>query len=549
MGFITELANKASHSRIMDMARSQSTWREVFGDTDKERRPPPVSQATTGRSLTSTEHATKRLLQALRSMAPGGWSDNRWEQSNHFTGMVYVAVDRISRQLAQSEFQVFRKDPTHPKGKRPVDVSEPPEGGRLVRPYQLVELLQKPNRQDSFGKMMWRWSQQLRLTGSALTWMVPNRLGVPMELYCIPTATAVPQPAVNPDFPDGYYRIQPVYPYGPFSTYPSPAASVGAAVSAEWMLRFQYPHPILRYDGYSPLSGGRLHIDEIESIDRSRWYSMKNSGNPSAVLNFEDMEEAQPLPQAEVERIHAEWEENFASPENSGRLLVTTPGAKLDPWGQRPLDMDYPAGWDQLASFILGGVFGITKPAAGMIEDSSYSSLFATLKQLHLVTLKPDCDDIASELTRHLAHFFGDDLIVEIRAPRIDDHEVKERKLRLAMDAKCITKNQMLDELDLPMTEEPWGEDMAGDPSPMEQEQMQDQMVMDSVAGPMGKLGGDGGSPDGMASGSKLRDKGDEEDPKEISLHRPRTGRLGEGSFGRKKPPAVNGTTRNGEKR
>src|SRR5260370_35899679 len=109
----------------------------------------------------------------------------------------------------------------------------------------------------------------MTLMGKALTWMVPNKLKTPMELYSIPTAIAIPQPAINPDFPDGYYRIQPIYPYGPFSSYPTPATAVGAPIPAQWMLRVKYPHPLLRYDGYSPMTVLRLQQDEIESIDRS----------------------------------------------------------------------------------------------------------------------------------------------------------------------------------------------------------------------------------------------------------------------------------------
>lgn len=363
---------------------------------------------------------------------------------------VHNCIHRTGEMLSEAEFQVYRKDENHQDGKRPVSKRRDPEA------YRLVEVLERPNNDDSFGDMIYWWNQQMDLTGMALTWMVPNKMGRPYELYVIPTAIAIPQPAVNPDYPDGYYRIQPVYPYGPFSSYPTPATAVGAPIPAQWMLRFKYPHPLLRYDGYSPLSALRLHIDEITSMDRSRWYSMLRTFNPSAVLQFENLEGMQPLPEPEIERIRAEFENNFQGTENVGRLIVGTPGASLEEFGRSPKEMDYQQGWDQLVNFVMAG-WGISKPAAGMVETSSYATLFATLKQFHLQTLSPKCNRFSNQLTRHLAPFYGDDLIVEVRTKRIDDHEIVFQKIDRVMSLKGMPPpviKKILKLLDLPIDDE-----------------------------------------------------------------------------------------------
>lgn len=463
MGFISD--NVKTKGSIADSFfpgadRSRSVYRERFHHVSKEDgdlNKPTSTGGSFGRSAISGGNAFKRLLQAMRSDAPGGWSDDRYEQSRHYNGIQYLAINRTNEQLAQSEFQVFRKDEMHPDGKRPVRKGD--------RGYELVELLEKPNPDDSFGDLLSMWNLQMDMTGMALTWMVPNELGTPMELYPIPTAIAVPQPVINPDYPHGYYRIQPVYPYGPFSSTPTPNSAVGAPIPAEWMIRMKYPHPFLRYDGYSPFTAMRLHIDEIESMDRSRWYSMKKSLNPSAVLNFDEMEGAEPLPDEEIDRIRAEWEADFQGPENHGRLIVSPPGGRLDLFGMNPKDMDYQSGWEQLVSFVMAG-YGISKTAAGMIETSSYSTLFATLKQFHLLTINPKLRRISNKLTRYLAPHFGDDLIIEIRCERIDDQDQRNAKISIAMSALAITKNEVRKELDMPLTKEEWGVEIAGIPTP-----------------------------------------------------------------------------------
>ena len=425
-------------------ARQQSRriWEQVFSDkertTSTSNRPVRGDGGSHGRTLLATDASFMRLLQAMRSMAPGTWSDDRWEQTKHFKSIQYVCIHRIGEQASQAEFQVYQRDRTTPEGKREI----PPD-------HVLIDLLQKPNPQDSFGDVLYRMIQQLMLTGQSLTWMVPNRLGYPMELYPIPTAIAIPQPTVNPDYPDGYYRIQPIYPYGPFSSHPTPATAVGAPIPAQWMLRSLLPHPLLRYDGYSPLTGLNLHIDQVEAIDRSRFYSMRGSVSPSAVLQLDEVEGADVMRKAEIERIRADFEATHQSPENVGKLYVAAPGSRLEPWGMAPAEMDYVAGWDQLVDFLMAG-FGISKTATGMIESASYSTLFATLKQFYLLTLQPMLDRIARDLTRHLAPFFGDDLIIEITGKRIDDHDLRNAELDILIGAGCITKGELRQSLGRP---------------------------------------------------------------------------------------------------
>lgn len=472
MGYISDIAKNKStitQDRYLGIGQNprtiaravevgKQTWREVFNiakeDSHKQQQP-VIPGGNWSRSSLSTNASTARLVQAMRSSAPGSWSDNRWEQTNHFVGITYAALHRISEMLAQSEFQVYIKDSNHQDGKRPVK--------RGDSGWDLVKLLEKPNHDDTFGELLYKINLQMGLTGTSLTWMLPNVLGTPMELYSIPTAIAIPQATMNVEFPHGYYRIQPVYPYGPFSSSPTPASAVGAPIGAQWMIKIKYPHPLLHYDGYSPQTAMRLHLDEIEQMDRSRWYNMKRGISPSAVLQF-TKDNAQPLPEEEIARIHAEMENSFMGPENAGQFYVATPGASLEQWGNKPIDMDYQSGWDQLVSFVLGAGFGITKPAAGMVEDSSYSTLFATLKQLQLITLGPQANRIAAKLTRHLAPFFGDDLIVEIKTQRIDDHEILSGKLSQLAGASALTINELRKALDWPITDQEFGKERVGMP-------------------------------------------------------------------------------------
>lgn len=481
-----------------------------------------------GNSLVNNP-AAGRLLQALRSRAPISWTDNRYIQAAHYTGITFVSIFRLARAMSQAEFQVTIDDPLHPDGKRPVTEMDPPNGDLpFVRPWDLVQLLKRPNPQDSFGKLLMRRTIQKYLTGTALTWKVPNAFGIPMELYPIETVLATPQPVYNAEYPDGYYRIQPLYPTSPYGGLPPPSSASGAIIPAQWMMADRFPHPIFRNDGYSPLTGMKLHIDEVESMDSSRWYKMKRSVKPNLILQMLEAEGMQPLKEEEIERIRAEIESEFMGPENWGKLIVGHPGCELQVQNDSE-EIDYYQGWEQLVSFVMGG-FGITKEACGMISDASYAALFATLKQLNVITLDPECQDIGQEMTRDLCPHFGRGLEVTLRVKRIDDHEVTFNKCNILMSAKAITKNEVRKTLDFPLTQEPWGNDIAGDPSPNET-LMQTQLAMMALPDETEEQATGTIKPGGL-------DNVKEEAP-EVTQSRPGTGGLGKGSRGPSPPKEI----------
>src|ERR1700738_4490771 len=154
MGFISKLAETSGKAAFPGQDTPRHLWREIFGSTDKEETRPaavsrkPIAGGSFGRGIVSSEASYARLLQAMRSMAPGGWSDDRWTQTTKYTDIRYLCIHRTNEMLAESEFQVFQKDPNHPRGKRPVTKWDSPQGDRMVRPYELVELLEKPNNDD-----------------------------------------------------------------------------------------------------------------------------------------------------------------------------------------------------------------------------------------------------------------------------------------------------------------------------------------------------------------------------------------------------------------
>lgn len=42
-----------------------------------------------------------------------------------------------------------------------------------------------------------------------------------------------------------------------------------------------------------------------------------------------------------------------------GKIYIASPGAIIEPWDGKPIDMEYQRGWSQLVDFVLGAGFKI----------------------------------------------------------------------------------------------------------------------------------------------------------------------------------------------
>lgn len=191
--------------------------------------------------------------------------------------------------------------------------------------HPLYKFLLNPNKNDTFDELMYQWSSQLDLTGTSLIWMISNTLGIPVELRSIPTALAIPQPSTTDNYPNGFYRIQPIYPYG---TWENISVHPITIIPAEWMLKF-------------------------------------------------------------------------------------------------------------VSSFDNGGLCPLLAPRS----FTTYDSIEFYHKQIRLLVVQPRCNYIAAKLTRHLAPFFGENLRIEIIAPKLDSEAQKE--IELLVNCRAITKNEL----------------------------------------------------------------------------------------------------------
>lgn len=390
------------------------------------------------------------LADQLRRDVPGQQTDNRLEQSQHYRGVIYIAIRALMDALLSSTIQINRKHRRyHATSLRRLEKALPTPHANTqdeqFRPFDdpdhsLVKLVDQPNRSETFNEILAQMAMQYMLTGSALLWANPGeRIPVPRELYVLPTALCYAQPP-QPNYPEGWWRVTQFYPAGGYGILPSPIAGGGAPVDGRDIFRFKNPHPLWRWDAYSPLSGGGVQLDILESIDQARWTAMDMGLTPDMVVLAPGVAQAQLDTHLERLKHTNIGKRNFrkvmaiGGDQGDSKFDVKFPSTTAK-------DMDFSGGWDQMTAFALA-LFGVPKSVAGLATTGSYAELYAALKQFHTLTLRPLVARLGVWFTRHLARIWGDDLAIQIDLPTIDDQQLQEQQLSTDLAHDGLTYNE-----------------------------------------------------------------------------------------------------------
>lgn len=399
------------------------------------------------------------FLSYERAPPPAAWTDNRLAQSQHYTGTIFLALMRVQQAMSSAAAwceRRKRRDRTTfgPGGATAVVKAVTANGGAgndedyaPVHDHPIAEIIQRPNRQETFGSLLGYMTLQWGLTGNGPLWLVPGlEHGRPVELY--PLVEALMQPAYAPSlqYPEGAWRVTPYYPTGTSWTY----GTLGSRMLSSTLLpgtevrKVMNPHPLLRNDGYSPLTACGVQLDIMEAIDLSRHSAFAQGAQLGTVINIPGLDEPS------NERVSAQFRQNYGGANNARKVAVVSSPAgstgefKIEQMGESPREMDYGTTWQQAVDFVMA-TFGVPSVIAGLKQASSYAEWYAAQVQLHdslSQTVKGFADFFTHNLARPWCKRPGEYRVkIQLPKPRNEDQYVQNVQ-SLAAQGGCSINEQ-----------------------------------------------------------------------------------------------------------
>lgn len=368
----------------------------------------------------AAERALEIFSQLLNRTKSGQQTQDRFEQSRHYTGVAYIAIRVIIDALSGAKITVCKKreqqvDSAVLAGDEDTGTTSESQYLPVPDDHPAQELLNHINGQDTQADFLAHWVLQECLTGSFFIWANPNAFGIPVELWPLPSAIVQYLPSSS-QYPDGYFRVNwnQVGGWG-FASQGWPGL---VDIPPEQMLICKTVHPLWRWDGYSPQTAGAIQLDLLNSIDISRKAAMDKGVNLDVVISIDGATKDQ------LEAVKNKLESKHAGA-NNARAVAAVDGGRvtLSSLGTPAKDMDYTGNWHDYVSFCLA-LFNVPD-ALVMGKDSSYAVLYSSMQQLRETNLTPRLTRYAGFLQKHLIEpIFGDDLIVEIKLPQLKDPTV-----------------------------------------------------------------------------------------------------------------------------
>ena len=237
------------------------------------------------------------------------------------------------------------------------------------------------------------------LTGNAYWHILSDKLGVPKEIWTIPTQNCkiVPHPE---KFISGYKYIK---------------GQHEIDLLEKEVIHFKMPSPKSQYYGYAPFSA----VAEMYGLDRSvneyEEAAFRNGGVLSGVF-----ESDQELGDHEFERLKIEIQQSFSGIKNTGRMPLLDHGLKYKSIGTPAKDMSHLGGREVVREAILNA-YG--RPLALYSKEANRSNVSAAIETYMKFTILPRLRRFEEKLNEKLIPRYDDRLFVAFDNPVPENNE------------------------------------------------------------------------------------------------------------------------------
>lgn len=280
--------------------------------------------------------------------------------------------------------------------------------------HPLVQLLSDVNEQDTFQEWAYEWMLYWQLCGKSYLWVIPNGLGLPAEVYVLPSDWVWPV----------YSAAGTLWKY---EVIPVGYSAIRIDLPPEEVIQCKFKSPRSKIDGWGPLQAGPLWVDAVESIEKTRKATFDGGPNPDVIVT---MSESYGEPKDDV--ITRIKEKFLARTQNLAREPILLPkGITASKLSHTPLEMDFGTSGAMARdnNLALVGTPGII---AGLAHEFTEANADASMLVFCENTMNPLFALAAGILTEHLASRYDKRLRVWYPDCRPENAEFKLKQLQAA---------------------------------------------------------------------------------------------------------------------
>lgn len=322
-------------------------------------------------------------LIALQLSGPASWTPRDYASLAREGVMGNAIVYRCTRMIAESAASV------------PWLLYE---GANEMENHPLLELLTRPNRDESGAELFAAWYGYLQTAGNAYLEAV-SAGGEIRELHVL-----------RPDRVRAVSGTQ-----GRVEAYDYSVDGRTTRISRDGAAGFlpvlhgKLFHPLDDIYGFSPIEAAATAIDVHNAGAAWTKALLDNAARPSGALVYRGPEGAPNLTAEQFERIKQELENAYQGAANAGRPMVLEGGLEWRAMSHSPSDMDF-IDSRGVAAREIALAFGIPPMLLGIPGDNTYSNYREANSAFWRQTVLPLVAKTAMALTRWLAPRFGETL-------------------------------------------------------------------------------------------------------------------------------------------
>jgi len=318
---------------------------------------------------------------------------------------VYACVHLRSQNVARATFRLYAQ-----RGNQ-----EP----REIEEHPFLDMLWKVNPFETQYNFLFRTQANLDLTGNAYWYVAKNQLGVPAELWLLPTDKVTIVPSRSDVI--SHYEL---------SNYKDTVN-----FDPEEIIHLKYPNPADFFYGASPLMAAMYAADINEFQHQYQRNMYKNNAVPPFALKTD-----QKLDERSFQRLRDGWHRRYGGADGD-KLAVLEAGLSIEKIGVSPSELDWMQ-TNRVTRDEIFAIYGIPASKLGLVEDVNRANAEANDYTFSANVLEPILTMYDETMTENIVGLYDESLYVVHDSTIRTDERDKAEISRIRVEAGLTTPNE-----------------------------------------------------------------------------------------------------------